>query len=96
MMEIITSQKGNQKLCYEGYLYTRKAMKMTRIVWQCSQRKKFMCKASMSIDLGISNLILRASYRSVCRICALHAEMAVNPWQKLCVDLVTPFILFEC
>ena len=39
MMEIITSQKRNQKLCYEGYLYTRKATKTTRIFWQCSERK---------------------------------------------------------
>ena len=65
MMEIITSQKGKQKLCYEGYLYTRKAMKTTRIFWQCSQRKKFMCKASMSTDLGVNNLILYYFYKTV-------------------------------
>jgi len=27
------------------------------IFWQCLQRKKFMCKASLSTDLGVSNLI---------------------------------------
>ena len=60
MMEIITSQKAKQKLYYEG-----KATKTTRIFWQCSQRKKFMCKASMSTDLGVSNLILYYFYKTV-------------------------------
>ena len=42
------------------------------------------------------NSIKTVQMDGVCRICALHAEMAANPWQKLCVDLVTPFVLFEC
>ena len=52
-MEIIKSNKGGIKLCYEGYMYTRKSKTKARIQWECSQKRAHLCKGSISTDLNV-------------------------------------------
>ncbi|KAL8567872.1 hypothetical protein ACOMHN_058994 [Nucella lapillus] len=51
-MEIVTSNKGGAKISYQGFLYTKKATKKTRIRWECSHRKGLSCKGAITTDLN--------------------------------------------
>ncbi|KAL8579984.1 hypothetical protein ACOMHN_054106 [Nucella lapillus] len=51
-MEIVTSNKGGAEISYQGFLYTKKATKKTRIRWECSQRKGLSCKGAITTDLN--------------------------------------------
>lgn len=50
-MEIIQSNKGGSKLCYEGYIYTRHALRKTKQWWKCTHKSSLGCKGSLSTDL---------------------------------------------
>ena len=52
MMEIILNNKGGQKLCFAGYMYTNKSTKTNSIQCSCSNSKEqftpnFMAEATM-------------------------------------------------
>ncbi|KAL8590500.1 hypothetical protein ACOMHN_010936 [Nucella lapillus] len=51
-MEIVTSNKGGAEISYQGFIYTKKATKKTRIRWECSQRKGLSCKGAITTDLN--------------------------------------------
>ncbi|XP_076049608.1 uncharacterized protein LOC143030340 [Oratosquilla oratoria] len=53
-MEMIKNNKGGQKLCYDGYMYTKKSVNKTSIRWECSRRKAMKCSATLYTDLDIS------------------------------------------
>lgn len=53
-MEIIKSGKGGEKLCYNGYMYTKKSTSSTRIRWECSQRIAKKCKGAVSTTLEVN------------------------------------------
>ena len=36
MMEIIGNERGGSKLCFEGYMYTKKYASANRVRWECS------------------------------------------------------------
>ncbi|KAL8577941.1 hypothetical protein ACOMHN_011937 [Nucella lapillus] len=57
-MEIVTSNKGGAKISYQGFLYTKKATKKTRIRWECSQRKGLSCKGAITTDLNNEDIQL--------------------------------------
>ena len=61
-MEIIKNQKGGIKISYEGYLYTKKATKPTRIRWECSERKAHSCKGAVTTDLQLGDLRCTSTY----------------------------------
>ena len=50
-MEIIKNNKGGQKLCYQGYCYTKKAKSKVSQRWECDQRDSQKCRAIATTDL---------------------------------------------
>lgn len=54
-MEILQSNKGGSKLCYDGYIYTRHALRKTKQWWKCSLKSSQGCRASLSTDLEYNN-----------------------------------------
>ena len=51
-MEFITSTKGSQKLCYNGYIYIKnKLLTNGNTYWECAERRSGNgCKAKMRLD----------------------------------------------
>ena len=54
-MEFITNHKGGLKLCFEGYMYTKRCSSSNQIQWQCSQRAAFKCNGSLYTSLENQN-----------------------------------------
>lgn len=53
-MEFVECRRGGQKLCHNGYMYTKKACKKTRIRWECSFRKGLQCKGAATTSLQVN------------------------------------------
>ena len=53
-MELIKNNKGGVKLCFEGFMYTKKNTRATKIQWECSKRSSKKCKASLFTTLEVS------------------------------------------
>src|SRR5688572_19847801 len=51
-MEVIASNKGGVKLCFDGFMYTKKITR-TKITWRCAQTASFNCSATMTTDLQV-------------------------------------------
>lgn len=56
-MEILQSNKGGSKLCYEGYIYTRHALRKTKQWWKCTLKSSLGCRGNLSTDLQHENPI---------------------------------------
>ena len=54
-MEIIPSNRGGSKLCYQGYMYTKHATRKTNLWWKCIKRSSTGCRGSLSITLQNEN-----------------------------------------
>jgi len=52
-MEFIESGKGGLRLCYGGFVYTKKAEKKNRIRWECSNRLSKLCKGAVTTSLEV-------------------------------------------
>ena len=50
-MEILKSNKGGSKLCFEDYMYTRHALRKTKQWWKCTMKSSRGCRDSLSTDL---------------------------------------------
>ena len=46
-MEVIKSNKGGNKICHDGYTYTKSCLRKDKMWWKCSK------KASLSIVCNI-------------------------------------------
>lgn len=55
-MEIIHSNKGGAKLCYEGFMYTIQVTRKTKVWWRCVKRSSGQCRGSLTTDLDHKNL----------------------------------------
>ena len=45
-MEFVTTNKGQQKLCYQGYLFIRqKDLANGAVGWECERRRRERCPA---------------------------------------------------
>lgn len=53
-MEIITTNKGGQKLCFNGCMYTKKVARKHHIWWTCVKRTNH-CKGSLTTSLTVTN-----------------------------------------
>ena len=53
-MEIIKSNKGGIKICYEGYMYTKQIEKNASIRWRCASRTTG-CKGTMTTTDSMEN-----------------------------------------
>ena len=58
-MEFIETGRGGKKLCFSGFIYTKKAVKTNRVRWECSHRKTLECKVAMTTSLMVSTNILQ-------------------------------------
>ena len=54
-MEIIPSNRGGSKLCYQGYLYTKHATRKTNQWWKCVKRSSIGCRENLSTTLQNEN-----------------------------------------
>jgi len=50
-MEFVDLPKDGKKLCYNGFVYTRKAIKKNRVRWECSQRAALACNGAVTTSL---------------------------------------------
>ena len=50
-LQIITSQKGGQKLLLNGFSYTVKTKSKHSIRWECSERRFSQCQAKLTTKL---------------------------------------------
>ena len=53
-MEIIQNNKGHQKLCYQGYSYTKKRSTKSTVHWVCSEKTASQCHGILITDLAVS------------------------------------------
>ena len=37
-MEVIATKRGEQKLCFEGFMYTKKNVPTDKLIWRCVKR----------------------------------------------------------
>ena len=57
-MDVITNDKGNQKLLFGGYGYNDKTiLKCGNARWRCSQKGTFKCSSALTTDPSISNVV---------------------------------------
>ena len=54
-MEIIPSNRGGSKLCYQGYMYAKHATRKTNQWWKCVKRSSTGCRGSLSTTLQNEN-----------------------------------------
>ena len=54
-MEILQSNQGGSKLYYEGFIYTRPALRKTKKCWKCTLKSSRGCRGSLSTDLQYDN-----------------------------------------
>ena len=52
-MELVKSNKGGDKLCYEGFCYTKRYESKNRTRWQCSERHGSKCKGAVVKNLAV-------------------------------------------
>ena len=55
-MEVIRSNKGGLKLCYEQYMYTKKSASKSSIFWTCTNRTSG-CSGSLRTNLDITDVV---------------------------------------
>ena len=55
-MEVLKTSRGGDKICYEGYMYTKRDTKKTRIRWECTQRKSRPCKGAITTSLTLDDV----------------------------------------
>lgn len=55
-MEIITTSRGKQKVCLEGFMYTKQITSKNQIRWQCVKRNNH-CKGVISTTLDLSQVL---------------------------------------
>ena len=54
-MEVITSNKGGQKILLNGYIYTKKVTRLTGIWWSCVCARTLGCKGTAKTSLVVDN-----------------------------------------
>lgn len=68
-------------MCCEGYMYTKKSTMKTRIHWECSQRRAFNCKGSLTTDLATQEVISNAAHtheRNYDRVAAAKVKVVMK------------------
>ena len=55
-MELIRNERGGQKLCHNGFMYTKKKTSTHTIRWECSKRRALNCLGAVTTDLQISEI----------------------------------------
>ncbi|KAL4113919.1 hypothetical protein QTP88_017471 [Uroleucon formosanum] len=61
-MEIITSNKGCEKLCYNGYMFVLKYFGKSKITWWCSKRSSFKCMRELYTNVQKEDPVLKSDH----------------------------------
>lgn len=61
-MEIITSDKGNYKICLNGHMYTLKDKETTSLKWKCVKASSLQCNAILETDKNMCYPYLRLNH----------------------------------
>ncbi|KAL4090579.1 hypothetical protein QTP88_025384 [Uroleucon formosanum] len=61
-MEIITSNKDCEKLCYNGYMYVLKHFGKSKITWRCSKRSSFKCMGKLYTNVQKEDPVLKSDH----------------------------------
>ncbi len=56
-MDVIRSERGGAKLCYEGFMYTKKGTNKTTLRWECAKRRAFDCLGAAVTDLQVCSVL---------------------------------------
>ena len=56
-MELIRNNKGGEKLCHNGYMYTKKSVSKTTKRWECARRKAFNCSGKIVTNLDVNETL---------------------------------------
>ena len=81
MMEVITSNKGGQKLILNGFIYTKQITKPRNIRWRCVQRTTD-CKATLTTTLDLDDPKLVTAHNQVTvQGCFYH--LTQSTWRKV-------------
>ena len=84
-MEVIKSERGGSKLCYEGYMYTKKGTNKTTLRRECSSRRGFDCLGAAVTDLQVRSglqlficYLFKPEYTPICfTVCNKHQYIAL-------------------
>jgi len=55
-MEVIKNNHGGDKLCLDGYSYTKKKVNKASIRWECSKRRTLNCKGCLTTDTAVTRV----------------------------------------
>lgn len=64
-MEVITTKRGGQKLCHDGFMNTKKteSKKADQLVWRCVKRDDPVpCSATLQTTKTLTNPLLQKSH----------------------------------
>ena len=53
IMDFLDVPTGGKKFIYNGYYYTKKAVKQNRIRWECTERRGRECKGAVTTSLQV-------------------------------------------
>ena len=59
---MIKNNKGGAKLCFGGYMYTKKVVNKSTIRWECSQRRAMSWKGSLTAVTQIQRAVHSVSH----------------------------------
>ena len=80
-MEIIPSNRGGSKLCYQGYMYTKHATRKTNQWWKCVKRSSIGCRGNLSTTLQNENPVPGQPHTKHPVIQASSAQKPEMPWK---------------
>ena len=97
-MEVIQSNKGGEKLCYDGHMYTKKSTSSSTKRWECAKRTALSCNGKITTDIDVSRVISRIEHNRDGNIFTIEAvKMRENLRQRLIGNRGnTSQILAEC
>ena len=65
MAELIRSTKGNNKLSFNGYFYTKQYQKAGKIRWVCDQKRSRRCNGAVLTDIDFGNVNVTGQHNHV-------------------------------
>ena len=87
IMEVIKNNKDSLKLCYEGYLYTKKIKTRNIIWWEWSNRALLSCKGAVSTNHDVTVPLCYKEHShnpNPAHVAAakLHQQIKSDAWMK--------------
>ena len=55
LLKVIASNKGAEKICFAGHMYTKKHEGNTSVTWRCTKRSSTKCLGTLKTSLDFKN-----------------------------------------